>query len=808
MKKPELLSPVGDFECLKAAVQNGADSVYLGASSFNARQRATNFDIEDLSKAIQYAKLRNVKVHLTLNTLIKNTEFEDAINLALTAYNLGVDALIIQDLGLATYLLKNYPEIPIHASTQLTIHNLAGVKELQEMGFSRVVLSRELSINEIKYICKNSNVEIETFIHGALCISYSGQCLFSSMVGDRSGNRGLCAQPCRLPYELCDSNNKVINKGHLLSPRDLNSTAYLPELIKAGVDCFKIEGRMKTPEYVAEVTRYYRKYIDLVYENINLENEEINKIINENLNKINSDTNMTDKEELTQVFNRGGFSEGHLSNTENKNLIYKEKPNNLGIYIGKIQKINQNKGHLFIDLQNTLNLGDRILVGNNTYTVSELMKNGENIKTAIVGDFIEIGRMRGDLTLNEDVYRIENKTLSQVLEPTFNSQKEFKKIPITAKINIQEDKLISLEVSGTENTIYENTSFRVTSSIKPEKAINAPITIERVRDQISKTGNTEFEFTDITINLDDGLFIPKISVLNDLRRSALEGLEQMVIRKITKTINSTSINIQSTKKASTIPSISVLLNKISKEFDYLTLKNIDKLYIPLRFFVDRNYEEILNNLIKTYNVYLYMPNVLRDNKKLNIDNLLKKYNIKGVVISNISQIHLFKNLEIIGNYTLNTFNHFSEEKLKNLGLNTYTISPELNKQEVINLIEASSLEAELIVYGKLPLMTNNYCYLSQSNKCFKDCTMACTKKNNYYLKDRLGFEFRILPDPTNNLTTIFNSKITSIKTDKLKINSARIDILDENIDEIQNIIDTVKKGERFEGKDFTNGKIK
>lgn len=181
MKKPELLSPVGDFECLKAAVQNGADSIYLGASSFNARQRASNFDIENLSKAIQYAKLRNVKVHLTLNTLIKNSEFEDAVNLALTAYNLGVDAIIIQDLGLATYLLNNYPEIPIHASTQLTVHNLKGTLELEKLGFSRVVLSRELSINEIKYICKNSNVEIETFIHGALCISYSGQCLFSSM---------------------------------------------------------------------------------------------------------------------------------------------------------------------------------------------------------------------------------------------------------------------------------------------------------------------------------------------------------------------------------------------------------------------------------------------------------------------------------------------------------------------------------------------------------------------------------------------------------------------------------------------------
>ena len=199
MNKPELLSPVGDFECLKAAVQNGANSVYLGASSFNARARATNFGNEELLEAIKYAKLRNVSVHLTLNTLIKNEEFENAVNLAIDAYNLGVDAIIVQDLGLATYLLKNYPEIPLHASTQMTVHNLDGVKQLENLGFSRVVLSRELSLNEIEYIRKNTSTELEVFIHGALCISYSGQCLLSSTIGGRSGNRGLCAQPCRLP---------------------------------------------------------------------------------------------------------------------------------------------------------------------------------------------------------------------------------------------------------------------------------------------------------------------------------------------------------------------------------------------------------------------------------------------------------------------------------------------------------------------------------------------------------------------------------------------------------------------------------
>lgn len=225
MNKIELLVPVGDFDCLKAAVQNGADAVYLGSSNFNARSSATNFNIDELEKAIDYAHLRNVQVHLTLNTLIKNDEFESAINLAKSAYELGIDSIIVQDLGLGSFLIKNFPNLPIHASTQMTCHNLLGAKYLEKLGFKRIVLSRELSLSEVQYIKSNISAEIEVFVHGALCISYSGQCLYSSLIGGRSGNRGKCAQGCRLPYELLE-NDRRLNKGYLLSPRDLCSLKY------------------------------------------------------------------------------------------------------------------------------------------------------------------------------------------------------------------------------------------------------------------------------------------------------------------------------------------------------------------------------------------------------------------------------------------------------------------------------------------------------------------------------------------------------------------------------------------------------
>jgi len=282
----ELLSPVGDFECLMAAVQNGANSVYFGSSSFSARAFAHNFDLDELEKVIKYAKLRGVKTNLTLNTLIKDSEFEDALFLSQKAYEFGIDAIIVQDLGLAIKLINQFPDLPIHGSTQMSIHNLNGVLQLQDLGFKRVVLSRELSFSEIEYIASHTDIEIECFAHGALCISYSGQCLFSSMIGGRSGNRGKCAQPCRLPFELLKENEKI-DSGYLLSTRDLCSLEDIPKFISSGVNCLKIEGRMKSPNYVATVTRIYRKYIDLALSCKDFIVEE------------------KDKKELLQVFNRG-----------------------------------------------------------------------------------------------------------------------------------------------------------------------------------------------------------------------------------------------------------------------------------------------------------------------------------------------------------------------------------------------------------------------------------------------------------------------------------------------------------------------
>ena len=827
MKKPELLSPVGNFECLKAAVQNGADAVYLGSGNFNARARATNFSDETLKEAIRYAKLRNVKVNLTLNTLIKNEEFVDSVNLAIQAYNYGVDSIIIQDLGLANYLLKHYPKIVLHASTQMTVHNLAGVKQLEQLGFSRVVLSRELDINEIKNIKENTKTELEVFIHGALCISYSGQCLLSSIVGGRSGNRGLCAQPCRLPYELIDSKNNKIDSGYLLSPRDLCAIEFLPELVKTGIDCFKIEGRLKSPEYVGTVTRIYRKYIDYIYENSNLSNNELSKNINKMINIKNSDTSLSDKEELLQVFNRGGFSNGHLSKEANRNLIFKEKSNNEGIYLGKVSTFTEKKGHISIELESPLSIGDKLKINDNIYTVSELMVGNTNYKSLPIGSKVTIGRMKGDIRKNNKIYRIESKALNESISPTFTGEKQFKKIPLFAEINIKENSPISLRVWGNSG-FYKNLETIITSTIVPEKAQNFPISKEKIISQLSKTGNTEFEFKEIKVNLDNNLFIPKISSLNDLRRTALSNLENMVMEKYTfnenfidkqnslesNFLNNTNIFNTLKEKIHYPAKLSLLLNNLKIENKILNLSGVDKLYIPYKFFLSGKYFEFLKQICETYKTYIYMPNVIRDslgkNVFDNIKNIIFNFNISGAVISHISQVELFKEfkLDLIGNYNLNIFNTYSAMELKSLGFSTYNISPELNKVEIIDLINKTDLNSELIVYGKIPLMTNNYCYLGCSNKCYTECDKKCSKEEKYYLKDRMNFTFRIVPDNICCLTTIYNSKITSVTYKDFNIKYARIDILDEETQEIQSIIDSVRADKKFEGKNYTNGRIK
>lgn len=799
----ELLSPVGDFDCLKAAVQNGANSVYFGGDLFNARASATNFDDDNLKLAIQYAKLHGVKTHLTLNVLIKNSEIDDAISLAQKAYKYGIDAIIVQDLGLAKLLISKFPNLPIHASTQMTIHNLEGVKTLEKLGFKRVVLSRELSISEISYICNNTSLEIETFVHGALCISYSGQCLFSSMIGGRSGNRGRCAQPCRLPYELVKENNnksEVLDKGYILSPKDLCGLEYLPKLISSGVCSFKIEGRMKSPEYVATVTKIYRKYIDLALSGkpYIIEPE--------------------DKEQLLQVFNRGGFSSGHLSNGPNQNLIFKEKPNNMGIYLGNVCSVHKTKGHITLNLNKDVSLGDSVSFENeNTkYTISELMIKNKNILTGFSKQIVTIGRMKGNIKIGDKVFKIASKELSDSTKQTYSDNYESKPINLKCLIHIKNNSKLACEISSDR---FPNINISVKSNILPQNAFNKPLCEDIILKQFKKKSNPLFVFKKLDIDLDPNLFLT-IADLNEFRRFCISEYENAVLKSFgRKTVDiSYNLNINHSEKQK--HSTSLLLNLLNTEFDYSLLEEVDRVYIPLKFFTQKKYYDCIKTISNKFNTYIYMPNIVKSNYKNILSHVMQEslhtYKINGFVISNISQIDLINSFQndfsldnfiFIGNYTLNVFNNLTITELYNLGIAEITISPELDINSINSLL-STTYKTELIVYGNTPIMTSNYCPIGHSNKSYPECTSPCQNtQNKFYLKDRLGFNFRVLPDNLQTLTTIYNSKTLSLKPFDYNANTYRIDILDENILEINNIINLVRSGERLEGLKYTNGNL-
>jgi len=735
------------------------------------------------------------------NILIKNNEFKDAFELAKKAYEFGIDAIIVQDLGLAKQLITAFPDLPIHGSTQMSVHNLQGALELQSLGFKRVVLSRELSIEEIEYITQNVDIEIECFIHGALCISYSGQCLFSSMIGGRSGNRGKCAQGCRLPYELIENEEKVIDKGYLLSPRDLCALDYIPRLLNCGVKCLKIEGRMKNPEYVAIVTRIYRKYIDLAKSGKPY-------IIDEK-----------DKTDLLQAFNRGNFSVGHLDSHPNQDLIFKEKPNNMGLLVGHISKYNSSKGLITLSTNQPLQIGDTVSLEKETgtYTISELMSNNNNLKQAHSGDLVTIGRMKGKIKVGDKVYKMTSKTLQCEALASFENDVQNKKIPLNCEINIQKNSPISMRVRSASNLeLYKKLNIYCQIDTIPVDAQKHPLEKEKVISQISKTTNSLYYFKNIKIDLEENVFLPNIKSLNELRRTALELVEEYATSKVTRTSKSTLSELNLSSVSSNTQNISLLLNTLSSEINYAELEGISNIYLPLKYFTLKNYSQIISLLSQKFNVYIYMPTIIKANYRnllvTNIENTISKYNIRGFVISNISNIKLLEqyssnDFDFVANYSLNIFNKYSINELINLGIKRFTISPELNKETINEL--ATMTNQELIVYGRTPLMNMNYCPIGNSNHCYPTCQAKCSTENKYYLKDRMNFKFPLIPDKIQTVSTLYNSKTTSISpNDFSNIRSLRIDILEEStLSEIQNIINTVKSGNRFEGQNYTNGNL-
>ena len=813
--KMELLAPAGSNEALHAAVENGADAVYLGGKLLNARQLANNFDSEELDKALQYAHIRGVKIYLTMNTLVSDSEMEEALCYAGDACLSGVDGIIVQDLGFAAALRRTVPGIHLHASTQMTIYNTEGVRTLESMGFKRVVLARELSLDEIRQINDDAAIETEVFVHGALCISYSGQCLMSSVIGGRSGNRGRCAQPCRLPYSLVRQGEKEQRPSYLMSPKDLCLLPYIGELAVAGVSSLKIEGRMKSPEYVATVVRIYRKYLDMAQDNMEKGRGTAISVDGKDLH------------DLQQIFNRGGFTKGYIKGKTGSDMMCYEKPKNWGIYLGKAMGSDRYRETLKLRLEDGLAIGDGIEVWNGEdrspgTIVTSITREGSNVRQADRGDIVTVGSIRGLIPAGCSIYKTSEKALNTAAAETFNG-KPLKRVRLHGHAILMAGSPFLLTVSD-----QDGNKVKAEGGLLPEAAVNRPVTVERLREQLGKTGSTPFELEDVEVEFEEKLSLP-VSEINDVRRRALEELERKRSEapvcstdknRITAAVrNEMNRPVPERSERRTVPGISVYFYKMPADIDNTGLSLLigaDRLYLPFESYLKPGFREISDACREAGSeVFLWLPPVTRGNYDRLVKARLTGANlsdIDGVLVGNPGTVCMLGGMEglrLAGDMSLNIFNRFSLKEAADMGLKSVTLSAELMLGQVTAIAEGSPVTVETVVYGRLPLMTSEYCPVGCNAGGFcsgSKCSESC-KSGDFKMKDRLGIEFPVLCDRIDCRSTILNSNVLFIPDSLKKLKDSgvglfRLYISDEKPDIVKSLVElhrTASTQEDFRG---------
>ena len=801
MKEIELLAPVGSFDSLKAAVQNGANAVYLGGKDFSARASANNFDREELKEAVKYAHIRDVRVFVTTNTLIKQNELEDFVEYAKFLYDIDVDAIIMQDIGAAMLIHELLPDFELHASTQMVAHSLEDVQYLESIGFKRVVLARELTVEEIKYICDNANVDIEIFVHGALCVCYSGGCLMSSMIGNRSGNRGRCAQPCRQKYTMIDisTGEEIHNNGdYLLSTKDLNTIEEIDKIIDTGVLSLKIEGRMKKPEYVATVIKSYRDAIDEY----------------ETTKKVNiSDETM---EDLYTIFNRK-FTKGLILGEVGEEVMNSNVPNNQGLYVGKVVDYNKKAKRLKIKLEGTLKKGDGINLGGGT--IGRIIKGKDITQIGYKGETIELDFI-GEAKKNQLVFKTSDTDLIDRAQKTYTQDKEFAKSLIDAEISIKLDSYPELRLIDKNENIVTVQGDKLV-----EKALKVALSEEKIETQIKKLGNTPYEIDQLKINLDEGVSMP-ISLINQMRREAIELLDNARISVKGRMYKDNDIKYSPkiySRNADNKSKIRVKVNNIE------ALKSILNLDIDMIYYEDVSTIEQAMTMANANNKKLIYsaPRIVRNREYKRLEKS-DEYCKDHVQISALGQVKYYKeNSESVKfdvDYYLNPFNSETINHYKKEGAETVCISQELNLHEIKETTQYTDLEIETVAYGYIPMMLSEYCPMGVvARSCKKDKRCANCKESKYVLRDFKGEEYRVSQDIFCR-STIYNSSANCLinNLDELSeagINIFRLDFTHETpeliekitksfIDVIENdFVADAKSLEVFEDMDTTLGHL-
>lgn len=760
---PELLAPAGNYQSLIAAVENGADAVYLGGKDFSARQHANNFNRSELVRALHYAHSRGVRIYVAVNTLVGDEEMEKALRYLHFLAEEGADAVIIQDLGLLALVQDLLPKLKIHASTQMTVYDKEGLDFLYSRGVRRVVLARELSLEEIKTINRGARVETEVFVHGALCVSYSGQCLMSSMVGGRSGNRGLCTQPCRLPYMLMRDNGRpILQPGpYLLSTRDLKLIEYIPELASAGVKALKIEGRMKSPEYVAVVTRAYHKALRL-YEK----------------DPKNYRVDPMDNEKLAQIFNRG-FTPGFAVGILGKDLMSYKRPSNRGVFLGRITELSGGKRGKIL-LQRCLAEGDKLEVwvtrgGRIEFRAKNLKDNGRETEKVLPRHTVELN-LPENVKEGDRVFKVENRELIEQARLSFEGEKKGR-IPLCSLVEVSPGEPLVLKLTDAEGY-----SSQAKTAFIAESAYKKPLDKEVLWKQLERLGETPFFLCKLDIHMKGNPIVP-FSEINKVRRAAVNKLLEARRKKIRKTylteekfvqvfaekenaLNAKRLGFDLGRRtpllsvyAGSYPAVKAALeggaDRVYIRYGYGGLKEEElKRALKLCF-------EVEKEVVIGFPLFQHPEDLAQLQKILEKD---KVFEGCGFLVSNWGMLKTFsriteKGFSLFADYQLNSFNAFAIDTLLKDNVTGITLSRELSRTQVAGLCSKFPGKLEYLVHGNFPLMVSKHCVpgaVVGGRSGFQNCSRPC-RENRFVLKDRKGFCFPLYMDE-NCRMYVFNSR--------------------------------------------------
>lgn len=770
----ELLAPAGSREALVAAVENGANAIYLAGNAFGARAYASNFDREALREAIHFAHLRKVAIHVTVNTIVADEEMGPLRDYLRFLYEAGADAVLVQDLGVARVAHETVPDLPLHASTQMSVSSLEGVRALAELGFTRVVLARELSLKEIRHICAHAPVEIETFMHGALCVCYSGQCLMSSMIGGRSGNRGRCAQPCRLPYTLVDEKGQDVlgdkAGSYLLSPRDLSTIDVIPDLIEAGVSSLKIEGRMKRPEYVATVVRTYREAIDTYYAGKGYA------------------VTQEERDDLAQIFNRD-FTTAYLEGRPGKAMMSDRRPNNRGLLIGRVTAYDWDARIVTVKLSGRLGLGDQVdfwvkVGGRVTATISALTDaKGHAVEEGQAGDTVSFA-IPSAVRDHDRVFKVYDARLMERAKETYASGAPVRRIPVAIEVRAAVGEPLTVTLCDAEGHRGEGRTDFI-----GEPARKRPLSEEIIRKQVSRLGTSVYEMKSLHCDIAGEVMVP-MSEINEARRKAVEALDALRLKEIEAREHrpepkfTDRIARPTPKKAHFL----VAVDTLGKAEAALAAGADGILFggesYEHRVIAPEEYERAWQMAREAgARIDFNTPRIVHDGQQKHVERLLDAFAAfppDAVHVHNIAMLALVRRLTdfaIHADYSLISYNKQTLAFLKDYGASGATLSPELTAKEIRQLAKESPLPLTCIVHGRLELMVSNYCVTgSFLGGCGEGpCTQPCTR-GHFALKDRKDALFPLAMDQFCHMH-VLNSKVLSMMPHAMKFRAAGIETM-------------------------------